>query len=90
MTNRAENDRKTAAKLDDESTLEGIFGEPLPPNPVPLHERLGLKRGGTTPVTIRLDVDDLERAKEVATSKGVGYQTLLKAIIHDALEQLAS
>lgn len=39
----------------------------------------------TKPVTIRLNVVDIQRAKKLATEKNVPYQTLLKEIIHKNL-----
>lgn len=39
----------------------------------------------TTPVSIRLPVGDLEAAKRVAEKRGIGYQTLLKELIHNGL-----
>lgn len=60
-----------------------------PKNPIPLHERLGLapKKPSTKHVALRLSVDDLQRAQRLAERKGIGYQTLLKMLIHEALEQ---
>ncbi len=39
----------------------------------------------TKPVTIRLNVVDIQRAKKIASEKNVPYQTLLKEIIHKNL-----
>jgi uncharacterized protein (DUF4415 family) len=43
------------------------------------------KRPPTTTVTIRLPVEDLERARRLAAGKGLGYQTLVKTLLHEAL-----
>jgi predicted DNA binding CopG/RHH family protein len=51
--------------------------------------RLGrgtVARKGITPTTtIRLDSEDLARAREQAQSKGLRYQTYLKMLLHEAL-----
>jgi predicted DNA binding CopG/RHH family protein len=46
------------------------------------------KNAGPTPtVSIRIDPDDLKRARIFAQSKGLRYQTYLKMLIHEALEK---
>ena len=37
------------------------------------------------PISIRIPIDDLTRLKELATKKGMGYQTLAKSMIHEAI-----
>lgn len=37
----------------------------------------------TKPVTIRINVMDIQRAKRKAKEKGIPYQTLIKNIIHE-------
>lgn len=39
----------------------------------------------TRPVTIRLPVEDMARARRLAARKGLGYQTLVKTLLHEAL-----
>lgn len=89
MNAKSQNERHVAELLSDEAQLEATFGDPLPEDPVPFHERLGLQKSGTTPITIRIDQGDLEKAKKWAASHQMGYQTLLKAIIHEGLGKLA-
>jgi predicted DNA binding CopG/RHH family protein len=36
-------------------------------------------------VSIRLPVADIERARAIAAKEGIGYQTVLKRAIHEAL-----
>jgi len=52
-------------------------------------KRLGrgtVARKGTTPTTtIRLDQEDLSRAREQAERKGLRYQTYLKMLLREAL-----
>ena len=43
------------------------------------------KRNQTQPITIRLSVADIELAKTQAEQKGLGYQTYLKSLVHQAL-----
>ena len=43
------------------------------------------KRPPTKTVTIRLPVEDVARARRLAARKGQGYQTLVKALLHEAL-----
>lgn len=38
-------------------------------------------------VTIRLPVIDIEKARRLAAAKGMGYQTLMKVLLHDALKR---
>ena len=39
----------------------------------------------TSATTIRLDPDDTSRARELAAKRGLGYQTYLKMLLHEAL-----
>lgn len=34
------------------------------------------------PVTARFDISDIEKLKEIAEKKGLGYQSLLSCIVH--------
>ncbi len=58
----------------------------------------GLKRNGSrmvdklnkkssVPIAIRLPEADLEQARKIASRKGIGYQTLLKMLVHEGLER---
>jgi predicted DNA binding CopG/RHH family protein len=42
--------------------------------------------GKSQPVTIRLETLDLNRAKQQAARKGIGYQTYIESLLHQALE----
>jgi predicted DNA binding CopG/RHH family protein len=53
----------------------------------PLVARLNEK--STTQIAIRLPGADIERARKIAERKGIGYQTLLKMIVHEGLEREA-
>jgi predicted DNA binding CopG/RHH family protein len=41
------------------------------------------------PVTLRIPKDDLETARRLAASKGVGYQTYIKMLLREALAKNA-
>jgi predicted DNA binding CopG/RHH family protein len=45
------------------------------------------QRGVTPPTTIRLAPEDISRARTLAERRGLRYQTYLKMLIHEALEQ---
>jgi hypothetical protein len=45
------------------------------------------KSNATRPVSIRLSVADIERAKSIASKRGMGYQTVLKEAIHRGLKR---
>jgi len=49
----------------------------------------GLKRESTQ-IALRLPDADLERARKIAERKGIGYQTLLKMLVHEGLEREAA
>jgi predicted DNA binding CopG/RHH family protein len=38
-------------------------------------------------VTVRIPVTDLDKARQLAEAKGIGYQTLIKVLLHDALKR---
>jgi len=47
-------------------------------------------RRGAVPtknVSVRLPVTDIERARKLAEKRGVGYQTLIKTLLHEALRK---
>jgi len=39
----------------------------------------------TQAISIRVPVEDIAKAKEIAKKKGKGYQTVLKEVIHEGL-----
>jgi predicted DNA binding CopG/RHH family protein len=41
------------------------------------------------PVTIRLAGEDIATARQLADGKGIGYQTYIKLLLHDALQKEA-
>ena len=38
-------------------------------------------------VTVRIPVTDIDKARQLAEAKGIGYQTLIKVLLHDALKR---
>ena len=43
--------------------------------------------GVARPTSIRLRAEDIERARKLAARRGLGYQTYLKMLLHEALEK---
>ncbi len=46
-------------------------------------------RAKTRPVTLRLAAADIDAARAMAAQKGVGYQTYVKMLLHEALRREA-
>src|SRR5260370_10835538 len=40
-------------------------------------------------ITIRMPVTDIDRARDLAEKKGIGYQTYMKMLLHEALDREA-
>jgi hypothetical protein len=60
---------------------------PLKKGSTPKGSRLvgQLNRTPTVQIALRLPEPDITKAREIATRKGVGYQTLLKMLVHEGL-----
>ena len=61
-------------------TLEKQKGSPLVAN---------LSRTSSVQIALRLPAPDVAKAREIADRKGIGYQTLLKMIVHEGLRREA-
>jgi predicted DNA binding CopG/RHH family protein len=48
-----------------------------------------LSRASSVQIALRLPAPDLAKAREIADRKGIGYQTLLKMIVHEGLRREA-
>jgi predicted DNA binding CopG/RHH family protein len=48
-----------------------------------------LNRTASVQIALRLPGPDIEKARELATRKGIGYQTLLKMLVHEGLRREA-
>ncbi len=46
-------------------------------------------KANSVQIALRLPSPDLARAREIAERRGIGYQTLLKMIVHEGLERAA-
>ncbi len=46
-----------------------------------------LSRTSSVQIALRLPAPDLARAREIAERKGIGYQTLLKMLVHEGLRR---
>ena len=42
---------------------------------------------GTLAISLRVPLDDIEKAKQIAKHQGIGYQTVLKKAIREGLEK---
>jgi|ERR1035441_3589198 hypothetical protein len=51
----------------------------------PVLLKLMAEQGKTVPINIRLPAEDLLKAQAIAEQKGIGYQTVLKMILHEQL-----
>src|SRR5436853_2182639 len=51
--------------------------------------RQARKKKELQPVTIRLATDDVATARQLADDKGIGYQTFIKLLLHEALKKEA-
>jgi predicted DNA binding CopG/RHH family protein len=47
-----------------------------------------LARANSVQIALRLSSPDLAKARELADRKGIGYQTLLKMIVHEGLQRV--
>ena len=48
-----------------------------------------LNRTTSVQIALRLPGPDVAKAREIATRKGIGYQTLLKMLVHEGLRREA-
>jgi len=48
-----------------------------------------LRRTTTVQIALRLPEPDVTKAREIATRKGIGYQALLKILVHEGLRRKA-
>jgi predicted DNA binding CopG/RHH family protein len=46
-----------------------------------------LSRTSSVQIALRLPAPDLAKAREIAGRKGIGYQTLLKMLVHEGLRR---
>ena len=51
----------------------------------PLVANLG--RASSVQIALRLPAPDIAKAREIADRKGIGYQTLLKMLVHEGLRR---
>jgi predicted DNA binding CopG/RHH family protein len=56
-------------------------------SPSPLMAKLNKR--GSTQIALRLPGSDIEEARKIAGRKGIGYQTLIKMIVHEGLQREA-
>jgi predicted DNA binding CopG/RHH family protein len=46
-----------------------------------------LSRASSVQIALRLPAPDLAKARQIAGRKGIGYQTLLKMLVHEGLRR---
>jgi predicted DNA binding CopG/RHH family protein len=65
--------------------------EPLKKGAAPKASRLvgQLNRTASIQIALRLPEPDVTKAREIAERKGMGYQTLLKMLVHEGLRREA-
>lgn len=70
-------------------TLVRSPGSAIPPTDAKVLAELveRAKANATKPISIRLPIADLERARQIAAKEGVGYQTVLKRAIRAGLRR---
>jgi len=51
--------------------------------------RQAVARAKTRPVTLRLAATDIDTVRAIAAQKGIGYQTYVKMLLHEALRREA-
>jgi predicted DNA binding CopG/RHH family protein len=47
-----------------------------------------LVKARSVQIALRLPAPDLAKARKIAERKGIGYQTLLKMLVHEGLERV--
>lgn len=68
--------------------LESAMGRRIKEGPT-LTLRQVVARAKLRPVTIRLPIEDIDTARELAAQKGTGYQTYIKLLLREALQREA-
>lgn len=71
--------------------LKQHASEPAKKGVAPKGSRLvgQLNRTASVQIALRLPEPDVAKARELATRKGIGYQTLLKMLVHEGLRREA-
>jgi hypothetical protein len=85
---RRQTQREFAAALRN-GTLKRSTGLRVPKTDRKLMEQLmeQAKQNATRPISLRVPIADLERAKQIAEETGTGYQTVLKEAIRKGLKR---
>jgi len=52
-------------------------------------QRLSQQARESKNITIRMPIADIDRARDLAGKKGIGYQTYMKMLLHEALNREA-
>ena len=96
IASEAGHGKQTAAEGHDDGAIvlprAKVFhpAEHAPPSSDQQDPLLKHGRRGAVPtksVSVRLPVTDIERARKLAEKRGVGYQTVIKTLLHEALKK---
>ena len=89
-------DRNNLRKIRARQIKREEVEQALPNNPIPIYEqevegelRFVYYGGRSVQIVIRLPPADLAQARKLAERKGLGYQTLLKMLVHEGLAREA-
>jgi predicted DNA binding CopG/RHH family protein len=79
------NRKKVERELRKAKPLTDSNGKRL--TPAQIAEAHIAEQNKTKPISIRISEGDLELAKKMAQSKGIGYQTYIRMLLHEALRK---
>jgi hypothetical protein len=74
-------------KLFDQAAKDGALRVGSKSIGISINKQGALARPRSQKVMLRMPVDDLERARRLAAAKGIGYQTYIKMIVRQGLDQ---
>ena len=75
--------RKYTHQLFEDAAKNGTLRHGTPPNAL----KALAAAGRTVSINIRVAAADVQKARELADEKGVGYQTIIKMLLHEALKK---
>ena len=79
------NRKAVARELRNAKQVVDANGKPM--SPAEIVAAHVAKQNQTQAISIRLSTADIERAKRRAEAKGIGYQTLIRMLLHEALDK---
>ena len=79
------NRKKVERELRNAKPVTGANGKPMTPAEIAAAHVATQKQ--TQAISIRLSVADIELAKQQAEARGIGYQTLIRMLLHASLRE---